>query len=30
MRIVQQVTSSTKMSYNQIVGGASPFCFLAN
>lgn len=30
MRIVQQVTSSTKLIYRQIVGGASPFCLLAN
>jgi transposase-like protein len=30
MRIVQQVTSSTKVIYSQIVGGASPFCLLAN
>ena len=30
MRIVQQVFSSTKTTYRQIVGGASPFCLLAN
>lgn len=30
MRIVQQVSSSTKTTYRQIVGGASPFCLLAN
>ena len=30
MRIVQQVSSSTKITYKQIVGGNSPFCLLAN
>jgi len=30
MRIAQQVTSSTKRIYKHIVGGASPFCLLAN
>ncbi len=30
MRIVQQVSSSTKMTYRKIVGGVSPYCLLAN
>jgi len=30
MRIAQQVTSSTKMTYKQILGGTSPYCLLAN
>lgn len=30
MRIVQQVSSSTKTTYRQIVGGVSQFCLLAN
>jgi hypothetical protein len=30
MRIAQQVSSSTKTTYRQIVGGVSPFCLLAN
>jgi len=30
MRIAQQVTSSTKVIYKQIVNGASPYCLLAN
>ena len=30
MRIAQQVSSSTKTTYRQIVGGASPFSLLAN
>ena len=30
MRIVQQVSSSTKMTYRKIVGGVSPYCLLEN
>jgi len=30
MRIAQQVNSSTKTTYKEIIGGFSPYCLLAN
>ena len=30
MRIAQQVNSSTKTTYKEIIGGNSPYCLLAN
>ncbi|MBW2594200.1 MAG: hypothetical protein JRE58_14610 [Deltaproteobacteria bacterium] len=30
MRIAQQVNSSTKIVYKEIIGGISPYCLLAN